>query len=284
MKKVSILFLVILLNTLGKSQNQNKDLLGLISKADLLKSPYFDWYKTNYDNYIVDEAKLKPFSDRIKKISIKVFLGTWCGDTKREVPKFLKITDSPWFTCKNLELIAVSNGKNIYKQSPQREEKGLAILRVATFIFFEDGKEIGRIVESPVVSFEQDLANILNGNRYRPNYYAGTTFLTLIDQNKESLLENNHAELADEWKAQIKNSGELNSLGYLLIDQNKLQEAINIFKLNVLLFPNVSNVYDSLAEAYEKSGDKDNAMKNFLKALELDPQAENAMKKVREMR
>jgi tetratricopeptide (TPR) repeat protein len=286
MKCSFYLLLLLSISSFGQSNQDNpktKDLLGLINKSELQKEPFNEWFKPNYEQYIVDEAKLKPFSERLKKISIKVFLGTWCGDTKREVPKFLKITDTPWFKCEKLELICVDNGNNAHKQSPQREEKGLAILRVATFIFFENGKEIGRIVESPVVSFEQDMANILNGNRFNHNYNIGTTLLKIIDQNNGAYIENNLTVLADEWKNMVKNSSELNSLGYVLMDQSKISEAINVFKLNALIFPNVSNVYDSLAEGYEKNGDKNSAIKYYLKAVELDPKAENAIQKLKEL-
>jgi tetratricopeptide (TPR) repeat protein len=50
--------------------------------------------------------------------------------------------------------------------------------------------------------------------------------------------------------------------------------AINLFKLNVELFPNVANTYDSLAEAYLKSGDKINALKYYKMELQLVPNNE----------
>jgi len=51
-----------------------------------------------------------------------------------------------------------------------------------------------------------------------------------------------------------------------------------IFKLNVMLHPGSANVYDSLADAYLKSGNKELAIKNYQKALELDPQMKSARK------
>jgi tetratricopeptide (TPR) repeat protein len=65
--------------------------------------------------------------------------------------------------------------------------------------------------------------------------------------------------------------GRLNNLGYTLMRQNKLAEAIAIFKLNVEFYPDAWNVYDSLGEAYMTSGDKELAIANYKKSLELNP-------------
>lgn len=63
----------------------------------------------------------------------------------------------------------------------------------------------------------------------------------------------------------------LNHFGYQFLNGNKVDIAINLFKINVELFPKVANTYDSLAEAYLKSGDKTNALKYYKMVLQLDP-------------
>ena len=70
--------------------------------------------------------------------------------------------------------------------------------------------------------------------------------------------------------------GRLNNLGYTLMRQNKLQEAIAVFKLNVEFYPTSANTYDSLGEAYMTKGDKELAIANYKKSLELDPGNANA--------
>jgi CubicO group peptidase (beta-lactamase class C family) len=78
---------------------------------------------------------------------------------------------------------------------------------------------------------------------------------------------------------------ELNNLGYRLLGIKKVKEAIEIFKLNVDAYPNSSNVYDSLGEAYMANGEKELAIKNYEKSLELNPKntgAVEALKKLRE--
>lgn len=61
-----------------------------------------------------------------------------------------------------------------------------------------------------------------------------------------------------------------NSLGYRKLRAEEYQDAIEIFKMNVVLYPESDNVYDSLAEAYYKSGDTVKAVENYKKALAID--------------
>ncbi|HQQ94999.1 MAG TPA: serine hydrolase [Bacteroidia bacterium] len=77
--------------------------------------------------------------------------------------------------------------------------------------------------------------------------------------------------------------GEVNALGYEYMKENKLQEAIEVLKLNVEAFPNSGNCYDSLGEAYQKHGDKDLAIKNYKRSVELDPKNENGKKVLAEL-
>ena len=64
---------------------------------------------------------------------------------------------------------------------------------------------------------------------------------------------------------------QLNSLGYRLLSEKKNKEAIEVFKLNTLAYPESSNAFDSLGEACYNSGDSATAIKCYEKALELDP-------------
>ena len=64
---------------------------------------------------------------------------------------------------------------------------------------------------------------------------------------------------------------ELNRLGYLLLQRGRVDDAIQIFQLNVEEYPNTWNVYDSLGEAYAAHGDRDLAIKNYKKSIELNP-------------
>ncbi len=76
---------------------------------------------------------------------------------------------------------------------------------------------------------------------------------------------------------------EMNMVGYQLMGTGKIKEAIEVFKLNVTSFPDSGNVYDSLGEAYLKDGNKELAIKNYKKSVEIDPNNTNGMKILKDL-
>ncbi|AGC45992.1 beta-lactamase [Myxococcus stipitatus DSM 14675] len=77
--------------------------------------------------------------------------------------------------------------------------------------------------------------------------------------------------------------GELNRFGYQLMAKKQLAEAIEIFKLNVEMFPKDGNVHDSLGEAYLARGDKALAIDSYRRSLEFDPKNANAVRVLKEL-
>ncbi len=71
---------------------------------------------------------------------------------------------------------------------------------------------------------------------------------------------------------------EVNTWGYQLVEQNKINEALEVFKLNTFLFPNSWNVYDSYAETLESIGKQKEAIINYRKSLELNSENVTARK------
>jgi len=78
--------------------------------------------------------------------------------------------------------------------------------------------------------------------------------------------------------------GFLNTLGYELLTEKQYGAATEVFIKNVKLFPNSANTYDSLGEAYMKAGNKELAIKNYKKSLELNPDNDNAEKMLEQLR
>ena len=79
------------------------------------------------------------------------------------------------------------------------------------------------------------------------------------------------------------NEGEINGLGYGMIATGKIREAIAVFNLNVMEYPQSYNVWDSRGEAYMLNGDKAQAIMDYKKSLELDPYSMNAIRKLNEL-
>ncbi|MET2984817.1 thioredoxin family protein [Aureibaculum conchae] len=158
------------INQKSTDHNGREILLGKIDKSGLTENSFNTWFTPNYDAYKVDTKTLKLIKKELNNYTITAFMGTWCGDSKREVPKFYKILEAADYPMEQLTFIAVGNSKTNYKKSPTGEEKGLNIVRVPTFIFYKNGKEVNRIIEDPVVSFEKDIEAIITGKTYVPNY------------------------------------------------------------------------------------------------------------------
>ena len=142
-------------------------LLGPANKKGFQQEPFNSWFNTNYNDYKVDNSAISELQFVTKDIEIVTFMGTWCDDSIRETPAFLKILDSIGFKKKNHKIYAVSREKT----TPEQAEKDLNITNVPTFIFYKDGQEINRIVEYPIESLEKDMLNILKGNDYKHAYY-----------------------------------------------------------------------------------------------------------------
>lgn len=100
-------------------------------------------------------------------MSITIFLGSWCHDSQREVPALLKILDTISFNPGNLSIVALS----VNKDTPSKIEAKSGITRTPTFVFYRNGREIGRYVEQARKSLEQDILDIVTGVDYR-HYYA----------------------------------------------------------------------------------------------------------------
>ncbi|RUA13321.1 MAG: thiol reductase thioredoxin [Flavobacteriia bacterium] len=151
-------------------ENGQKLLVGKINLDGLQSEPYNNWFHKGHNDYTVDETMVSLFKKKLAKHDIKLFLGTWCGDSKREVPRMIKILETAQYPMDQLEIIALDRRQDHYKKSPTGEEKGLNIIKVPTLIFFKDGKEVNRIVESPLETLEEDMAQILLKKSYTPNY------------------------------------------------------------------------------------------------------------------
>jgi tetratricopeptide (TPR) repeat protein len=84
--------------------------------------------------------------------------------------------------------------------------------------------------------------------------------------------------------AYLETETDMNRLGYDLLRANKTEEAIEIFRLNVEAYPRSANTYDSLAEAYLKAGNREQAIKYYSKALEVDPKFSSSLEALRQLK
>jgi tetratricopeptide (TPR) repeat protein len=118
-----------------------------------------------------------------------------------------------------------------------------------------------------------------------PNVTAAMDSRKSIGQILSATITSSGMDAAEKQYHELKSAGsatykldesELNDLGYQLIRENKFKQAIRIFQLNVEAFPKSANAYDSLAEGYMDDGEKELAVANYEKSLQLNPKNRNA--------
>jgi thiol-disulfide isomerase/thioredoxin len=136
-------------------------ILGYFNLNILYKLPHSTWFISGYDDYKYNSDAV----DKLKEIgksdlTIKIVMGTWCPDSRREVPRFIRVLNAVNFSPDKIRMIGVDNEKN----SPIENYDSLDIQRVPTFIIYKNNIEVGRIIENPTTSLEQDMVNILTRN------------------------------------------------------------------------------------------------------------------------
>lgn len=141
--------------------DQTTWLLGYFEPSRMRQGIHGDWYFKGFDEYMPETAWLNNLLDiPHENLTLKIVMGTWCPDSRREVPRFMKILELWKFPTANTTFIGVDNAKI----APVGEYESLNIERVPTFIFYKNNFEAGRIIEVPKTSLEQDIVNILTGN------------------------------------------------------------------------------------------------------------------------
>jgi hypothetical protein len=135
-------------------------LYGEITRNDLF-SEYPAWQE-NYDDYQPDSTIIASLSTPHSELKIEIFLGTWCSDSRREVPRFFKTVDlSKIVSMNQIKLWAVDRDKSLDSGLTNERE----IVSVSTFIVYRNDNEIGRIIEQPDnENIETDLLFIIQGS------------------------------------------------------------------------------------------------------------------------
>lgn len=142
------------------------DIIGVFERKELSNNPHAEWFNQNYSDYNLDKETLNKLKPLFEDIEITVFMGTWCSDSRKEIPVFFKLIDKLRINENSIELI----GMTLEKTTPDSLELDQNLINVPTFIFKKDGKEINRIVEFPLETIEKDILEILTTNNYQNPY------------------------------------------------------------------------------------------------------------------
>jgi CubicO group peptidase (beta-lactamase class C family) len=157
--------------------------------------------------------------------------------------------------------------------------------RSAFFVYPDDDLAVV-LLTNLAGAFPEEFIDELAGF-YNPEISASDPVTALRIQLRKRGFE--HAiEVYRELKKKNKNfqpsETDLNDWAYRMLNgRGKKKEALEIFKLNVFLYPDSANVYDSVAEAFEANGERQLAIKNYKRSLELDPSNMNAIQRLKQL-
>jgi CubicO group peptidase (beta-lactamase class C family) len=225
-------------------------------------------YSTVEDLYLWDQALYedKLISAKSKELMYKPFLQNYAYGWVVNNASF-KLNDQP------VQVIRHGGGINGFNTMIVRfpKEKNLIVILDNT------AQNAGRHSEA--------ITNILYNQPYEPPK------MSIISRLEKTINEKGVAAGIAEYRdLKAKESAiydfsepELNNLGYRLLRGGKLKESVEVFKLNVEMYPKGFNTYDSLAEAYEAQNERELAVTNYKKSLELNPQntsATEALKRI----
>jgi thiol-disulfide isomerase/thioredoxin len=154
----AVTFVVCLLSSCASTVGTKTEVVevGWLQRS-VLDKPELHQFKARYDTVALEENLVGLIHNVNAGVDFLVFFGTWCGDSRRELPHFLKIADQCGIESSRIRLYGLDRSK--------KSNDGLSdqyhVERVPTFIFLKNGSEVGRITEKPNTTLEADMLSIL---------------------------------------------------------------------------------------------------------------------------
>lgn len=169
MRNITLTFIIMISSLFAGAQDNNQRIIDEKSGIEILIGTvtregldnFGDWYSAEYQQYQPDSSKITQISNLGDDYPwIFIVLGTWCGDSRQQVPRFFKILDQLNYPSERIFMVAVDRDK----KTKDFCIGDYNIQLVPTFIFTHDGEEAGRIIETPETTLEGDLLSIMQKN------------------------------------------------------------------------------------------------------------------------
>jgi hypothetical protein len=132
-------------------------MIGYCTLAGVADTGFNSAFRKEYDAYTPDKEITSQIPALLDGVTVTIVMGTWCSDSREQVPRFMKLLDLPEQSASDITLICVDRDKKAGDISLE----GMDILKVPTFIAYFNGRELGRIIETPQTTLEKDFLDIL---------------------------------------------------------------------------------------------------------------------------
>jgi len=161
-----IILFCLLIPVLSISQDKTSDkglekdstiLIGKVERSILQQGEFGKQFMKEYENYQPCTNTLQQLKNKIYENSIVIVLATWCHDSQEQLGRFYKILDLLDYNTNMVTAICLDKNK----LAGELDIGNYDVTLVPTFIFYNELKETGRIIESPISSLEKDILQIL---------------------------------------------------------------------------------------------------------------------------
>jgi CubicO group peptidase (beta-lactamase class C family) len=271
-------------NTKGEPNGQNKAPQGAFNAAASLQTTAQDYGR--FVAAILQGTGLK--KETLKQMltpQVNVRAG---GSTSFNRPDAKIVPDVAWGLGWGLQ--TTGDGLSFWHWGDNGNSKAYVVafarqrMGIVFFANSSNGLSIAREMVAEAIGGEQPAFAWLNYDSYKSP--RNTLLKNIAAKGAETALREYREWRKGRSAGEVISEDQMNSLGYeLLYSWKRVNDAIEVFKLNVEDYPQSFNVYDSLGEAYAVNGDKDLAVKNYARSVELNPNNTGgieALKKLRE--
>ena len=147
--------------TIMDEKSEEIMLVGYTTREAFKDTNFSWWFNSEYEMYEPDSAAIPLLKEKLSDVSVTIVMGTWCSDSRREVPRFFKIMDSVGYPADKITIVNVSRNKTAeLKREGSDTPEEFKVELVPVFIFYRSRVEIGRITEMPKETIEKDILGI----------------------------------------------------------------------------------------------------------------------------
>ena len=242
--------------------------LGRLSAKQFLASADSSWATGGIADYRPRAATADDLRLALADVdSVVVYYGSWCGDSRREVPRVLATLDAADYPRERLRLVGVDDADSTYKQSPDGATVGRHVYRVPTVTLHRDGAELGRLIELPCTTPEADLLAIATVADYTPNYPAFPYVDSLLAAGVVADENVTYYSLGKLLGPRLGGPVELANVSRVLQLEDREAEALQLARANVTVFREDAYAWANLARRYAAAGNYDSARRMTRNAL-----------------
>lgn len=143
-------------------KNERVVFKGLFAYADMIDEPTFSWLTTGMEEYTPNKEAVQFLKNNLNRYTLFISVGTWCGDSKDLLPKFLRVLQEAGFSHENILMAGLDRDKTTLTKEGKKAVRKYKIKLLPTFVVLDgNGHEVGRIEESVNKSVEEDLVEII---------------------------------------------------------------------------------------------------------------------------